>query len=236
MKQIGDRIKENYENRYRFYLTRRVPVILRIDGCCFSTFTKSFKKPFDDLIIQGMVQATQRISELIQGFKCAYVQSDEVSILLTDYDTLETAAWFDYNLQKICSVTAALMTAEFQSEEFYSYTKKLPYFDCRAFNIPKEDVVNYFLWRALDWKRNSLNMYCSSFFSHKQLHNKSSADKHEMLHSIGKNWAKDLDKQKRNGTIVFPGKIGHNNITSDFLPTYDSLNEILNPLIYCEKD
>ena len=225
MQNLGDRIKENYENRYRFYLTRRTPVIIRLDGSAFHTFTRSFNRPFDPLIIKTMVEAATETCNRIQGFKCAYVQSDEVSILVTDYDTIETCAWFDYNKSKMETIAASMMTAFFQREEFKYVTKVTPFFDGRAFNIPKEEVVNYFLWRALDWERNSLNMYASNFFSHKELHGKNKADKHEMLHNIGKNWTKDLTAQQRNGTFIF--KDGKEYI----IPTYEAINNKIGDLV-----
>jgi len=230
MEDLGDRIKNNYENRDKHYLTRRMPVIMRIDGCAFHTFTKNFKRPFDIDLINSMVNATVKASERIQGFKCAFVQSDEISILLTDYDSLETSAWFDYNQSKLESVTASMITAHFQNPELYQqYTKLLPYFDCRAFNIPREEVVNYFLWRGLDWKRNSLNMYCQSFFSHKELENKNQVDKHDMLHVIGKNWA-DLPSVVKNGTFVF-----RDVCMTNVLPKYEDLAKVIKPLVYCDE-
>lgn len=231
MKEIGNRIKDNYELRNRNYLTRRIPVIIRIDGVAFHSFTKNFQKPFDSLMIHKMQIATNSLIDKIQGFKCAYVQSDEVSILLTDYDTLNTSAWFDYNKSKLESVSASLMTAYFQDYSFKEKTRIIPYFDARAFNIPKEEVVNYFLWRALDWKRNSLHMYASKFFSQKQLFKKNSKEKHEMLHSVGANWTTNLSKIEKNGTFFFK-----NSSRSDILPTYEDISNVLNPLIYCEKN
>lgn len=243
MEQLGDRIKQNYENRARHYLTRRMPVILRIDGVAFHTFTRPFEKPFSEEIIQSMLYSTIAIAKKIQGFKCAFVQSDEVSILLTDYDRFETSAWFDYNKSKVESVTASLMAGYFQRnifDEFLykQFTDNIPYFDCRSFNIPREEVVNYFLWRALDWKRNSLNMYCSSFFSHKQLENKNQADKHEMLHNIGKNWTTDLEPIIKNGSFVVKENVDNREVYKslhDVLPNYDSIAAVLDPLIYCDK-
>jgi len=229
MNDLGDRMKD-YENSSKIYLTKGVPVILRVDGVAFHTFTRGFNRPFDQLIIDSMVGTTQTIARKIQGFKCAYTQSDEVSILITDYDTIETCGWFNYNKSKIESVTAGLMTAYFQNEKFKEYTNITPYFDCRAFNIPREDVVNYFLWRYKDWERNSLSMYCSSFFSHKELHGKNRAAQHELLYSIGKNWTKDLTNQQRNGTIVFVDRVD-----CDILPRYDSIKQSISNLINCDK-
>ena len=98
---IGNRMKENYEDRYRIKLTRRTPVILRLDGKCFSKLTKYCQKPFDLSLANAIDNATLSLLKEAQGAKIAYCQSDEVSILLTDYDTLQTEAWFDNNLQKL---------------------------------------------------------------------------------------------------------------------------------------
>jgi tRNA(His) 5'-end guanylyltransferase len=104
-----------------------------------------------------------------------------------------------------------------------------PVFDSRAFTVPTDDVVNAFLWRAKDWERNSLQMYCRAFFSHKELHLKKRDDMHEMLHSIGRNWARDLSDQEKNGTFIISTDDG--NITrTDILPNYESINAALGEL------
>jgi tRNA(His) 5'-end guanylyltransferase len=92
---LGDRMKDNYEDRYRIYLTRRTPVIIRLDGKAFHTLTSKCQRPFDQHFINSMLYASEETAKEMQGFKLAYVQSDEVSFLLTDYDNLDTEAWFD---------------------------------------------------------------------------------------------------------------------------------------------
>lgn len=200
MKNIGDRMKR-YEYVTRQYLTKRVPVIVRLDGRAFHTLTRDCDKPFDQFFIDSMQLAANHVIEQVQGFKLAFIQSDEVNFLLTDYDELHTDGWFDYNLSKILSISAALMSAYF-SQSFC----RIGIFDSRAFNIPADDVANYFVWRAKDWARNSLNMYARSLFSHKQLMNKHSTQIHEMLHGENKNWATDLSGQQKNGTWILPDK------------------------------
>jgi tRNA(His) 5'-end guanylyltransferase len=195
---LGDRMKDNYENRQRFYLTRRTPVIVRVDGRAFHTFTKNFKRPFDQKLSDAMVDAAFHLIDEMQGCKLAYVQSDEASFVLTDYDSLETQGWFDYNKSKIESLSAALMSVHFNNALGMG-TKAV--FDARAFNIPESEVVNYFLWRAQDWHRNSVTMYAQAFFSHSQLQGKSIADMHEMLHGIGRNWA-NCEEWEKNGTFL----------------------------------
>lgn len=110
---LGDRMKENYENRAKTYLTRRTPVIIRLDGKAFHTFTRGMQKPYDEIFHNTMNATMKYLCENIQGCKLGYTQSDEITLLLTDYDTLSTDAWFDYNVQKICSVSASMATMAF---------------------------------------------------------------------------------------------------------------------------
>lgn len=203
--ELGNRIKENYENRYRHSLTRRTPVIIRVDGKAFHTLTRGCAKPFDQNLINSMVASAEQVAREIQGFKLAYVQSDEASFLLTDYDQLDTDAWFDYNLQKMVSVTTAMMTAHFNSHIWalkdHPMKDRMAFFDARAFNIPEDEIANYFLWRAKDWERNSLQMLARAHFSQKELHGKNRAGLHELLHQKGINWA-DCSLQHKNGTFI----------------------------------
>ena len=118
---LGDRMKENYENRSKTYLTRRTPVIIRLDGKAFHTFTRGMKKPYDEIFHNTMNATMKYLCENIQGCKLGYTQSDEITLLLTDYDTLTTSAWFDYNVQKICSVSASMATMAFNKFFAYEY-------------------------------------------------------------------------------------------------------------------
>lgn len=110
---LGDRMKNNYENITRYHLTRRMPVIIRIDGKAFHTFTRGFKKPFDDILVKTMQDTMKYLCENIQGCVIGYTQSDEISLVLTDYAELTTDAWFGNNLQKMCSVSASMATLAF---------------------------------------------------------------------------------------------------------------------------
>lgn len=116
---LGDRMKNNYENISRYYLTCRMPVIIRIDGKAFHTFTRGFKKPFDDILVKTMQDTMKYLCENIQGCVLGYTQSDEISLVLTDYAELTTDAWFGNNLQKMCSVSASMATMAFN--KFFSH-------------------------------------------------------------------------------------------------------------------
>lgn len=165
---LGDRMK-GYENANRLYLTRRMPMVIRVDGKAFHTLTADMKRPWDEGMIEAMLFTAKYLCEHIQNVKLAYVQSDEISLLLTDYDRLGTEAWFDKNLQKMVSVSAAMATLAFNKNIVKSYPNKEGVFDSRAFIIPKEEVCNYFLWRQNDATRNSVQMLARANFSHKSL-------------------------------------------------------------------
>ena len=125
---LGDRMKK-YEGVPKTTLMRRNPVIIRIDGKAFHTFTKGFQRPFDDILIESMQETMKYLCENIQGCKLGYCQSDEISLLITDYENINTAAWFDYEVQKICSIAASMATLVFNRafgekvDEEYNYVE-----------------------------------------------------------------------------------------------------------------
>ena len=193
---LGDRMKNNYESIANIRLIRRMPVIIRLDGRAFRTLTRKCEKPFDGKFIQTMLSTAKHLCEEIQGCKCAYVQSDEISLLLTDYDKFTTEAWFGNELQKMVSVSAALA-----SSKFTVTWGNLATFDSRAFNLPREEVCNYFIWRQKDWIRNSIQMLGQANFSHKQLQHKSCSEIQDMLHEKSINWV-DLPESRKNGVLL----------------------------------
>jgi len=234
---LGDRMKE-YENVYRHKLVRRMPVIVRVDGRAFHTFTKGLEKPFDHGLMHAMVVASQALAKDMQGFKLAYIQSDEASFLLTDWDDLNTEAWFDNGLQKIVSISAASMSVHFNRclQDTPIVSSRTPMFDARAFQVPLDEVANYFLWRAKDWARNSIQMIARAHFSHKQLHGKNTTQIHDMLHKVGVNWTTDYSDQAKNGTWLCKKWIGidpHKEIrsTSDVLPSFQDVNDLVQSVL-----
>ena len=220
---LGDRMK-GYENINRYYLTRRMPLIIRIDGRAFHTFCRGFKKPYDRIFAESMQTTALNLCKNIEGCKLAYTQSDEISLLLTDYDELETQAWFDKNLQKIVSISASMTTLYFneafknlsdrwcesyseswntnkEDDKYFEVLKKSQFkamFDSRAFCIPKEDCVNYFIWRGKDATRNSINSLAQANFSHKSLQGLNvNQVQDKLVNEKGINWNDQLTEFKR---------------------------------------
>lgn len=222
MDSLGDRIKR-YELSTHYHAPINTPLIVRVDGRSFHSL--DLEKPFDSTFISAMVDAATATSWEMQGFKAAYIQSDEVTFLLTDYDKSETQPWFGYDLSKILSITASLMSVNFNQ---YFGTPSCV-FDARAFSVPIQDVANVFLWRAKDWARNSLQMYCRSLYSHKEMHGKSTVEQHKMLFDKGKNWVHDLTPQERNGTYIVRGIFTRTEI--NVLPNYAAISNLIDPLV-----
>lgn len=194
---LGDRVKR-YESAYNHRLTPRTPVVIRVDGRAFHTYTKNMERPFDIAMTNRMINTAIQTSRDMQGFKLGYVQSDEATFLLTDDDDLGTQGWFAYELNKVVSLAASIFTMRF------NLLNPMPHatFDARAFNVPPDDVPNVFVWRQRDWERNSLQMLARAHFSHKELEGKGRRDMHDMLHEKGVNWATDLTSREKNGTFI----------------------------------
>ena len=220
---LGNRMKTFYEEIPKTKLMRRTPVVIRIDGKAFHTFARGFKRPFDDVLIMTMQETAKYLCENIQGCQLAYVQSDEISLLLIDYQRFETSAWFDYEMQKMCNISASMATMAFNKifrdmvgelhikgaleKEYscilYKAAQKGAMFDARVFNIPKEETCNYFYWRQLDASRNSIQMVGQANFSHKELQYKSCNDIQGMLMTQkGINWNDFPTYQKRGSCVL----------------------------------
>jgi len=189
---LGDRMK-GYEAVSQSVLMKRTPVIIRVDGKAFHTFTKQFCKertPFSLVMQTSMINVASYLTHHIQGAVVSYTQSDEVSVLLKDWNAFETQQWFGGKIQKMASVSAAMASTAFYAsfeylQESIPYYPDRPLFDARVFNVPFEDVVNYFIWRQKDAMRNSVNMLGQYYFSHSQLQGKSIDEVKYMLKNVG---------------------------------------------------
>ena len=200
--ELGDRIKSNFEDALRIQLPRRTHVVIRIDGRCFHTFTKTLERPYDRRLADALDTAALALAAEMPGCRLGFGQSDEYSFLLTDFSSEHERMWFEGQVQKMVSVAASIFTAHFTSG-FAAAT-----FDARVMVIPRRtDVEEYFIWRQLDATANSLNMLASAHYSHGELLGKSTAEKHDLLHAKGVNWSQTETAFKR-GRIVRPGARG----------------------------
>jgi tRNA(His) guanylyltransferase len=186
---LGDRMK-SYEEVSSPKLVPRMPIIIRVDGKAFHTYTgkNEAEKPWDQDLIDTMWATAMILCKEVEGCQIGYIQSDEISLLLKNYQTIEQTPWFDNKVQKLCSITASIATAGFNLNKPKDWVG-MALFDSRCFVLPKEEVCNYFIWRQQDATRNSIQMLAQSKFSQKKLNGKNQSEMQEMLFSDkGINW------------------------------------------------
>lgn len=228
---LAVRMKQ-YENLTRFDLDKNLPLIIRIDGNAFHTFTRGFRKPFDKLLKQAMEQTSAYLVERIPGAQMAYHQSDEISILVipNKLSNNEYTTWFSNNLNKIVSITASMATLKFNkvfNEFVEAINEDFPVdleikqeeldirvkyeesrnngalFDSRVFTIPKNEVDNYFIWRQQDAIKNSISMVAQSMFSHKSLQGLNGKQMIERMRvEKGIIYEEDYSVSERRGSVI----------------------------------
>lgn len=200
---LGDRMKmyESAEAGRRFMPL--LPIIARVDGRSFHSFTKGLKRPFDPTITEGMIATATALAEET-GACMVYTQSDEISLAWHSTD-IESQVWFDGRICKMTSQLAAVATIHFyrfvtQRMNFYAF--KMPTFDARVWQVPnRTEGANCLLWREWDCTKNSLSMAASTYYSHKELQGKNGAEKHDMLRALEINWD-DYPASFKRGTYI----------------------------------
>jgi|TARA_R110000824_G_scaffold105368_5_gene249329 tRNA(His) guanylyltransferase len=210
---LSTRMKE-YEAVTKYKLLRRGYTMIRIDGKAFHTYTKGLIRPFDYGLVEDMDDTAKYLCKNIQGAVCAFVQSDEISILVTDFEKIETSAWLDNTIQKMCSISASMATAAFNKDRISRLISsgkillefdnlKWAEFDSRVYQLPtKGEVINYLVWRQQDTVKNSISSVAQSMFSHKELNGKNGNEKQEMMfQKDGTNW-NDFDPKLKRGRMI----------------------------------
>ena len=241
---LHERMKQ-YEAVSQTYLMRRTPVIIRLDGVAFHTFTKNFDKPLDEVLGTVMKGTTIYLVNNIQGCVLGYTQSDEISLVLQDYKKLDTDAWFGYNVQKLVSVSAKMATAQF-NKLFNRYIAFLPGetsgryreailenigFDSRCWNLPFEEVNNYLIDRQQDAERNSINLLAQQYYTQKELDGiKSKKLQDKLFTEHGVNW-NDLPIEQKRGYVYIPRSNPKFDEYNRFTPIFSQEPEFVNSLI-----
>lgn len=206
--ELGDRMKA-YEAPFDIVIPRRNYMLMRLDGVAFHSFTKGYKRPYDETLVTMMDETAKALCEQISGAEFAFVQSDEISIVVTDFKKIGTQPWFGKRLSKVLSVPAGMATSEFNRQLMLSkFTDcefpmseasisgdsianlKMGTFDNRVWIMSEiEEVINYYIWRQQDCTRNSISMSAQTYFSHNKLEGVNTDQMQEMLFKEeGINW------------------------------------------------
>ena len=198
---LGNRMKM-YETQTKNLLLNRTPVIIRLDGKAFHTYTRGLEKPFDEEFVKIMQETMLYLCKNIQNCVFGYTQSDEITLVLVDYEKINTDTWFGNEVQKIVSISASMATLKFNELAYDVWEDKRfkAMFDSRAFNVPKEEVCNNILWRQQDATRNSINSLAQSLYSFKELQGIKCKDlQNKMLIEKDVNW-NDLPTYLKRGS------------------------------------
>lgn len=230
---LGDRMK-GYEEATRAVLPRRLPIIIRVDGKAFHTYTRGCERPFDPNLQEVMNKTAMALCKEIQGVQLAYVQSDEISLLVHNYKTFTTQPWFGNQIQKMVSVAAGVASAIFTSHSPMIFKEtKHAVFDARVFVVPPDDVCNYFIWRQQDTIRNSVQMLARSVFSHKECDSMSVVQLKEMLQARGRDWSAESQANRFGRIAVYQCVMGqleprwHVKPAPIFMENRDAVNQHL---------
>lgn len=215
METLGDRMKKyETDSERNGCIDMRAPVIIRLDGCHFHTWVKKAKlhKPFDRRMIDSMQTAALTLCNEIQTSVMAYVQSDEISLVLRNDQSEKSDAWFGNRLQKLCSISASICSVAFNNRmaELTDGEAPLAYFDSRVMYMPsKEEVFNCILWRQRDCIRNSISGLAQAHFSPRELNKKNSDEKIKMLADKGVDWNAIATDEKFGAVVRREAKIGN---------------------------
>ncbi len=226
-KTLGD--KCNYYRSLTDY--RLLPngyVLVMIDGKNFSSLIKNkFEKPFDEFFIKSMNIVAQKLCQNIQGCRGAYVQSDEISLLIKD--DFQTCLPFDGRMCKLLSIIPALATSFFTKEiikyfikkedessnsvdVYFAYDKIIDIienmkdyvFDCKVWNVSTQpDAFAWFLYRQIDCVRNSKQQFCQTYLSHKKLMGKNTDEQVKLcIEETGYDW-NEISDDKKYGRFLY---------------------------------
>ncbi len=226
---LSERIKR-YEDTYRAVLPFRMPVIVRVDGRAFHTMTRGCEKPFDSGLAAAMDVTAAALLSGIQSARFAYVQSDEISVLMIDYNRFGSQPWFDGCVSKIISIAASIASVTFTRE-----WGRPAHFDARAFAIPERDVRNYFVSRQLDATRNSIQMATRALYSHKQCHGKNTNEMQEMMHDKGVNWNDYPSRWKRGRGLEVANELHSGGFCIE-VPIFSKAPEFFDPYLAIEEE
>ena len=200
--KLGDRMK-SYESRYDQRLLPMVPVLARLDGRAFHSFTSGLDRPFHKGLVELMIRTTEQLVEKSNA-RCGYTQSDEITLVWLS-ESFDSEIFFGGRLQKMCSVLSSCATAIFNESIPGLVPEKagsLAEFDCRVWQVPtRDEAANAFVWREQDAVRNSIQSAARSIYSDRDCFKKSSSQLQDMLHESGVNW-NDYPTAFKRGTYV----------------------------------
>lgn len=196
--ELSDRMKLYEAIESDRLLIPSLPIMVRIDGKSFHTWTRDCQRPFDEKI-QRLFDATTKFLVDETNAVVGYTQSDEISLVLWNFEIPDSQVMFNGRTQKLASVLSSMATARFNElAPNYFPDKSLAFFDCRVWNVPNwNEAVNCLIWRELDATRNSIQSAAYALYSNNQLFKKTTSEMQEMIFQKGINWNDYSPRSKR---------------------------------------
>lgn len=206
MGDFGEEIKRVELEEAGRRMVLPIPVIARLDGRAFHTYTRGLKRPYDETFIWVMQETTKALVEEFHA-DVGYTQSDEITLVWRKPNV------FDGRFQKLTSILAGYASATFVrlADNLFPGKKNMtPCFDCRVFQVESEErAVDILAWREYDATKNSVAMAAQSMFSHKELQNKHRAQMMDMMHEKGVNWNNYPDHFKKGSYFKRVSRMRH---------------------------
>jgi tRNA(His) guanylyltransferase len=201
---LGDRCKAFEMAEAGRRAMRGIPLLARLDGRAFHTFTRDLRRPYDPAMTTCMIETTRTLVHETQA-AVGYTQSDEITLAWFEATQSESDYAFDGRFQKLASVLAGLASARFCQllvTHLPAKAGELPHFDCRVWQVPTlDDAVDVFIWREDDATKNSVSMAASALYTDRELFGKDGAAKQDLLHARGVNW-NDYPAAFKRGTYL----------------------------------
>ena len=184
-----------------------------------------------------MDKTATHLCKEIQNCVCAFVQSDEISLIIKD-NTL-TSSPFDGRLCKLQSIIPSIATSFFNKElikrnlisgmSIDDITNMPDYcFDCKAWTVPSvNDAMAWVLYRQIDCIRNSKQQFAQTYISHKKLLNKDTDEQVALcFEQTGNDW-NAIENNKKYGVVTkYTGNISKK-ISKEI---YDLMDMVAKPL------
>jgi len=201
---LGDRCKAFERAEADRRAMRGLPLLARLDGRAFHTFTRDLRRPYEPGMSTAMIETARHLVQDTNAL-VGYTQSDEITLAWYEPSQSISDYLFDGRFQKLASVLAGTASARFcqlLAEHLPGKVNETPHFDCRVWQVPTlNDAAGVFIWREDDATKNSITMAAGAYYSDRELEGKNSSVKQELLWQKGVNW-NDFPSFFKRGTYL----------------------------------
>lgn len=160
--KLKDRIS-SYQEAAAHKLLGKLPIIMVVNGRSFSKLTSLLDKPFSNLIAECMCSTLLRLTQEVDGAIFGYSFNDEMVIIARNDQNLDTAPWYDNDIQKISSIVSSISTLHFNN---YANSLDLnlmgePVFTTNVFAVPNiMEAINVMVSKQQQAFQSAIHFAC----------------------------------------------------------------------------